>query len=369
MRSILFAIPLSYLFWMSPDRCFSGPVQFLRADSNGDSWMDISDPVFTLFVLFTGSGIESSCDDAVDSNDDGAIDISDAVFTLDFLFTGGPSPREPSAGLGCDPTPDGLTCGSYGQDVPCPAGGALIIDHNFTDLTGIPTDLVEEAKGKFKLWYGHTSHGSQILSGMDAMRDATFDFNDGPGTLSIDETCCDLGNPDFTEWAAQTRQHLSETDSHNVVMWSWCGQASWATEENIANDYLANMDALEKEFPSVKFIYMTGHLDGSGLEGNLNRRNEQIRDFCRANGKILFDFAGIESYDPDGNYYLDRGANDNCDYDGGNWALEWCQGNPGKCSTCDCAHSQSLNCDRKARAFWWMMAKMNEISPAGGGGP
>ena len=45
---------------------------------------------------------------------------------------------------------------------------------------------------------------------------------------------------------------------------------------------------------------MTGHLDGGGTAGNLNVRNNQIRNYCIANDKILFDFADIESYKPNG---------------------------------------------------------------------
>jgi hypothetical protein len=45
---------------------------------------------------------------------------------------------------------------------------------------------------------------------------------------------------------------------------------------------------------------MTGHLDGTGLTGNLNISNEQIRNHCRINKKFLLDFADIESYNPDG---------------------------------------------------------------------
>ncbi len=74
---------------------------------------------------------------------------------------------------------------------------------------------------------------------------------------------------------------------------------------------------------------MTGHLNGTGEAGNLFQRNNQIRDFCAANNKVLFDFADIESYDPDGDYFRDLFANDSCDYDGGNWADEWCAENPG----------------------------------------
>jgi len=120
------------------------------------------------------------------------------------------------------------------------------------------------------------------------------------------------------------------------------------------------MNQLETDYPGVTFVYMTGHLDGTGVAGNLHVRNNQIRDYCIANNKVLFDFADIESYDPDGNYYLDRGADDNCNYDGGNWAIEWCAAHPGNslCDWCDCAHSQPLNCNLKARAFWWMLARL-----------
>jgi len=136
------------------------------------------------------------------------------------------------------------------------------------------------------------------------------------------------------------------------------------TEEGI-NAYLSEMNELEGEYPNVTFVYMTGHLDGSGVAGDLNVNNNQIRDYCTAHNKVLFDFADIESYDPDGNYFLDRAANDYCAYDSdgngsrdGNWANEWCAAHPGECSSCSCAHSRPLNCDLKAKAFWWMMARL-----------
>jgi hypothetical protein len=118
---------------------------------------------------------------------------------------------------------------------------------------------------------------------------------------------------------------------------------------------------------------MTGHLDGSGTAGNLHLRNEQIRAYCIANNKILFDFADIESYDPDGNGFLGRGADDDCYYYGGNWADEWIAANPGSelaqlASACgSCAHSRRLNCILKGRAFWWMMARV--AGWEGGAGP
>jgi len=78
------------------------------------------------------------------------------------------------------------------------------------------------------------------------------------------------------------------------------------------------MNDLERDFPDVHFVYMTGHLDGTGLTGNLHLRNEQIRNYCRENKKILYDFADIECYNPDGTYFGSRKPDDACAYDTNN---------------------------------------------------
>jgi hypothetical protein len=75
------------------------------------------------------------------------------------------------------------------------------------------------------------------------------------------------------------------------------------------------MTQLEEDYSGITFVYMTGHLDGSGPQGNLHLRNEQIRQYCRENNKVLYDFAAIESYDPDGEInYMELRAKDNCDF-------------------------------------------------------
>jgi hypothetical protein len=187
-----------------------------------------------------------------------------------------------------------------------------------------------------------------------------FNYGGGSGVLSLHdyEPSGDLGNPDRTTWAQLTRDLLDTPgNERNLIMWSWCGQVSSATEADITT-YLNLMSQLETDYPDVTFVYMTGHLDGSGETGNLHQRNNQIRSHVMAHDGVLFDFADIESYDPDGDYFLNRGADDGCYYDGGNWAEEWCAVNPGECASCDCAHSHCLNCQRKGKAFWWMMARL-----------
>jgi hypothetical protein len=245
---------------------------------------------------------------------------------------------------------------------PSATSQALIIDHTTTDVTKIPTVYIDKAKEMLRLSYGHTSHGSQIISGMEYLQNmsARYNFNTNgaiqSGILSLADytPSGDLGNPDYSTWASLTRSYLnSNGQNRNLVVWSWCGEVSGSTAESLNTYYLSLMPGLENDYPNVRFVYMTGHLDGSGPSGNLYQRNNQIRDFVRQNNKILFDFADIESYDPDGNYYPN--ADDSCP-----WCQSYCDSHPGYCPSpaISCAHSHSLNCYRKAQAFWWLLARL-----------
>ena len=242
------------------------------------------------------------------------------------------------------------------------AADPIVIDHTCTDITKIPESWITQAKNLIRASYGHTSHGSQLITGASFLKDldSFYDFNtDGgvtTGVLSLADytPSGDLGNPDRTSWATRTRQYLNnDGSSRNTVMWSWCGQAGTATSSEIST-YLSLMTGLETDYPSVAFVYMTGHLDGSGPAGNLYQRNNQIRAYVSDNGKVLFDFADIESYDPAGNYYPD--SSDACD-----WCDAWCTAHPEDCADLEsvsCAHSHPLNCKLKGQAFWWLMARL-----------
>ena len=238
-------------------------------------------------------------------------------------------------------------------------------------LQSIHDSAITDTKEKLHIAYGHTSHGSQIVDGVNGLIafmngiSSTTDLYDGldlgtdMGNYGSTYGASDLNQPDYSAWETATRNYLSSHTGINVVIWSWCAGVSHAGESDIEN-YLSLMSGLEEDYPDIAFIYMTGHLDGTGEDGNLHKRNEQIRKYCRDNDKWLFDFADIESYDPDGNYYLDKNADDGCNYTGGNWATAW-QGSHTEnvdWYSCSSAHSQPLNANMKAYAFWWLMARV-----------
>ncbi len=249
----------------------------------------------------------------------------------------------------------------------------MVIDHNCTKLSSIPAEYITAAKQNLHIAYGHTSHGSQITDGMTGLvsfKGTTYSWNNGGtnGALDLHDYAMsgDLGNPDRTSWADRTRTYLNSNTDVNVIIWSWCGQVSSATEADI-NTYLNLMADLESDYPDVKFVYMTGHLDGTGLTGNLHLRNEQIRNYCKENDKILFDFADLECYNPDGTYFGDKKPNDACAYDtnndgtlDGNWAVEWQNSHTQGVDwfSCSSAHSEPLNANQKAYAAWWLWARL-----------
>ncbi len=269
---------------------------------------------------------------------------------------------------------------------PAAADEPIIIDHTCTDLSQVPAYWIEQAK-LLTIHYAHTSHGSQVNSGAElletqhpvysfARRQSTTEGlppeEDPPALRMYD------GNPPETYinpedyWQSEDGRNrtraVADTGHYDFSMWSWCGQLSWYSESAV-QEYLDVMTQFEAEYPDMRFILMTGHTDGSGVDGTLNQNNELIRQYAAAHDMVLFDFADIESWDPDGTWYLPLGCNDNGDYEGGNWPSQWCAAHPDSelCDYCSCAHSQAIICNLKGRAFWWMMARLAGWcgSPAG----
>jgi len=267
-------------------------------------------------------------------------------------------------------------------------GGPILIDHACTNIARIPESAIAQAKATLHIAYGHTSHGSQLTSGMTglvafanrggkglALPNNAFAWKRGGanGALDLHDGAMSGDVGYYPDWVNYTRAYLNDRQNAkvNVVLWSWCGQVSGKYSNNrLFTEYLDPMTQLEKDYPHVAFVYMTGHVDHSD-DANNKAANQVIRDYCRANGKVLYDFADIESHDPDGVYYAF--PNDNCDYYAsrtgarlGNWAQAWQNSHTINVDwySCDSAHSEPLNANQKAYAAWWLFARL-----AGWSGP
>ncbi len=272
----------------------------------------------------------------------------------------------------------GLCAGcSATSEQPPASKQAIVIDHRSVNLATIPTTWIDQAKTTLHIAFGHTSHGTQLTSGMTGLAgwkgplynwtsggtDGSLDLRDFNGNFGSLGVANDLGDPNRTAWEQATRTYLAQNPAVNVIIWAWCSQVDGS--ESSIQQYLDLMSGLERDYPGVKFVYMTGHTDGAPPSGNVPARNKQIRDYCLANAKILYDFADIESYDPDAAYFGDKLVNDACYYDSNgdssrdrNWAVDWQNAHPAEWYSCSSAHSQPLNANMKAYAAWWLWARL-----------
>jgi len=258
--------------------------------------------------------------------------------------------------------------------VDSPAQEAIIIDHTCTDLSKIPDYWIEQAK-KLAIHYAHTSHGSQINSGLETLDNATYKFSrftagpEPPTSLSCEAgaLCMYDGNPPETYigpedyWSTSggisRTQAVADTGLFDYSMWSWCGQQSDNPTATVQL-YLDVMAGFESAYPDMRFILMTGHTDGGS--STLERNNNMVKQYAIDNNMVLFDFADIETYDPlGGGPYVNNGEG-TCQ-----WCVGFCSAHPEYCTDLpsSCAHSfanpeDALFCKLKGNAFWWMMARL-----------
>src|SRR6056297_3235709 len=99
----------------------------------------------------------------------------------------------------------------------------IIIDHNSRILSVIPVKWIDSAKTKLHIGYGHTSHGSQLATGMNALEsffsDGTFAWSNYERTGELHMFEGDMwGNGGELEldagaagWDEETREYL---DAH-----------------------------------------------------------------------------------------------------------------------------------------------------------
>ena len=242
----------------------------------------------------------------------------------------------------------------------------LIIDHTCTDLSQIPAEWIDSVQANLRLHYAHTSHGGQLTTGLSRIEtaDATYSVARQSSNLPTETSAFRIfdGQEHDTYitpaeyWGTtagmnDTRDVLNNNPTINVSMWSWCCQLTGYSEAQV-NAYLDSITTLETEFPDVIFIYMTCNSQATGGGGyNRYMRNQQIRQYCNANNKVLFDFGDLDSwwYNPDSlkwefASYTHSDSTvpvEHSHFDGN-----------------EAGHTTYESCEQKGKAVWWMMAKL-----------
>lgn len=291
--------------------------------------------------------------------------------------------------------------------------GYLIADHTIMTKMykgEIPLADIQNAKKKLKISYIHSSHGSQLTNGIDTYATwintsssiAPTLYKDAAANYFNRASSYDNGTSLYLYNRANLNIVISSNASSsnlntlfsyaksdaNVFMVAWCGQMSTMSEEGV-NRYLADMTALENANSNITFIYMTGHLSGTysnvnnpyhgtGTASKLYRNNQIIRNYCKTNGKVLYDFADIESYamDYDTNTshninYMELNANCAAWYEKtgdpkANFAIEWQNNNANKyfqVSNINTGHTQHMIYNQKAYAAWWLFTELAKRIP------
>ncbi|MBN2173934.1 MAG: hypothetical protein JW731_07375 [Bacteroidales bacterium] len=252
-------------------------------------------------------------------------------------------------------------------------GQGIIIDHNCKDISLIPESVIDDIQQNIRFEWAHTSHGGQINCGLMQIDTLYPAFNVEIGDMVLPEvpdalciydgiegyfapgSCCQYVGPDKywetpegIQWVIET---LTHNPSINVSAWSWCTELDTYTEEQV-QQYLEQMTEFESMFPNVTFIYFTGNAQADGDVGyNRHLRNDQIRQYCFENNKILFDFEDIDCwYNGEFHYYLYGNDTIPIQHDAYNGDA--------------CGHVNYLSAEQKGRAIWWMMARLRGWEPS-----
>ncbi|MCK4762962.1 MAG: hypothetical protein KAW12_12265 [Candidatus Aminicenantes bacterium] len=265
-----------------------------------------------------------------------------------------------------------------GDDNGTPDTEAIIVDHTCTDLSQIPTEWIDKVKEQLNLHYAHTSHGEQIIIGLERLAQANAVYSlevekkstplsskynfwyencNIPSSTNhltmmdgqyYDDYCETYVSPDLyweSDYGMTITRSVLNSFNVNVSFWAWCSQQDYYSQAETQR-YLDRMSQLETEFPDVTFIYMTGNAQSA--DQNRLDRNDQVRNYCRENKKILFDFADLDCWYNGEQHKEDGIPTEHPHYNGD-----------------QAGHTTFASCENKGKASWWLLARIAGWVPGG----
>ena len=214
---------------------------------------------------------------------------------------------------------------------------AIIVDHTCTDISAIPDSALPGAIAT-KLVLRRASVGGNIDEGLNDLYDSNHKYDRSNWDFS------DRGNPGWAEKITDivdfTADHVNDYDVFSMKFCFIDQDADWPT-------YRDAMEQLESDYPTKTFVWWTMPImteDASSADDAALRHafNVNVRNWCAAHDKILFDIADIECYNPSGVRQTDGSGSD----------VMW----PAYSS--DGGHLSDAGRLRIAKAFWNMMTRI-----------
>ncbi len=238
------------------------------------------------------------------------------------------------------------------------SGAGMTIDHNAVDSSQIPQEWLDAAR-ELDTFFAHRSVGNNILAGMadlqgqDPVRYAIEIAGNSPSWFVSNSGILhrSLGINGEPQTKINGFDDYIRGGYHvaDVTMMKFCPGDTLpfgsVPAEDIWPAYQAMMEGLEQAYPETIFVWWTLPIfTAADDRGNDEKEvfNGLIRDYCAANGCVLFDIADIESHDPDGNPVTSAAGYEamwnGYSYDGG--------------------HLNEAGRVRVARAYWWLLARL-----------
>jgi hypothetical protein len=276
---------------------------------------------------------------------------------------------------------------------PAPSSGeAIVADHTvISQFEQIPLVYINAAKAK-KVLFMHQSTGQFIFDlGLGCLAGLHGDPAEFPQECVnyAQSTPYTIANWTWPIWYTQyggpqadaiakmdqfvdtVSALVTGSNNYNVVGMKFCYVDGWnqawyydpqnwpdTPSHGYRYHYRDHMLALEAANSGKQFIWATSALwiENHVNLPDINNFNEGLRTYAKANSKLLFDIADIESHDVNGNACRQSGVESMCS--SYSFYLPNLDSHPNMTASI-----------RLAKAFWWLMARASGWSGVSGQGP